>query len=154
MVTDNYKTDLGALVKKYDLTLAELESQIAETKRKKSLVLQTIELSEKEGIFSQDKLFDVPSTPIRTTPIRISDKYAESTLPEAIFDALGNNKDGLDTEEIYAELLRHGFKSKAKNFKSDLYTRLYRLSQNERLISFKEGGLKKYKLPNGGDQKE
>jgi hypothetical protein len=142
---DNHKADLGALVKKYDQAISELEMQIAEAKRKKSLVVQTIDLWEREGIFEeQDKLFEVQPS---STPIRISDKYADSSMPKAIYDVLKNNDEGLGTERIILELQRHGFKSGSQNLKRDVYTRLYRLEKDKKLFSVKEGGLKKYKLP-------
>jgi hypothetical protein len=48
---------------------------------------------------------------------------------------------------ILLELQKNGFKSKSKNLKRDVYTRLFRLEQKEKLISKKEKGIKIYFLP-------
>jgi len=147
-----HRTDLGALVKKYDQIILGLENQITEAKRKKEIVMQAINLLEKEGILEQDKLFELP-------PIQLSEKYAEASMSEAIQDILKSIDHGLSAEEIHTELTRHGYKSKSQNLKRDVYTRMYRLGQIGKLSSFKEGGVKKYKLPEKekeakGEQKE
>ncbi len=48
---DIHNVDLGALLKKYDQVIYDLEMQVAEAKRKKEIVVQTIDIWEREGIF-------------------------------------------------------------------------------------------------------
>jgi len=45
-----HNVDLEALLKEYERVIYDLELEIAEAKRKKEIVLETIEIWEREGI--------------------------------------------------------------------------------------------------------
>lgn len=135
----DYGTDLDLLAKQYSNLIQSLEKQLEETKRKFGMISEVIELLRKEGIYGQDKLFQVP-------PV-LSDRYREMSMGEAIKDILKSDQyKWASVEVIHAELVKNGFKSKSENLKRDIYSRLYRLEKDGVLISKKEGGVKKYSL--------
>jgi hypothetical protein len=137
---DEHNGDLKILAKKYADQVHILESQLAEAKRRLAVVTEAVDLLTKEGIFEQAGLFPI------TTPI--SDKFKDMSMAEAIKVVLESaplNKASAGT--VLLELQRNGFKSASKNFKRDVYTRLFRLEQKKRLLSKKEKGIKIYYLP-------
>jgi hypothetical protein len=136
-------TDLIGLHKKYQDLIVSYQNQIQDATRKMKVVEDAINLLEKEGILEQTELFE-PQVVV------LSDKYSKMTLPEAIKDLLDSG-DSKTSEQIYDELMKNGFQSGSKNFKSDLRTRLYNLSKVGEIVSIKEGEKKKknkYSLPN------
>ncbi len=135
----DYGTDLELLAKQYSNLIQSLEKQLDEAKRKFAMVSEVIELLKKEGLYGQDKLFDVPTV--------LSDRYVEMSMGEAMQDILKSDQyKWASAEIIHAELLKNGYKSKSENLKRDVYSRLYRLEKDGILISKKESGLKKYSL--------
>lgn len=141
----DYGTDLDLLAKQYSNLIQSLEKQLEEAKRKFGMISEVVELLRKEGIYGQDKLFQVP-------PV-LSDRYSEMSMGEAIKDILKSDQyKWASVEVIHAELVKNGFKSKSENLKRDIYSRLYRLEKDGVLISKKEGGVKKYSL--GKSEKE
>ncbi|HMK76435.1 MAG TPA: hypothetical protein VK568_09690 [Thermodesulfobacteriota bacterium] len=135
----DYGADLELLAKQYGNLIQSLEKQLDEAKRKFAMVSEVIELLKKEGLYGQNKLFDVPTV--------LSDRYGEMSMWEAIQDILkSEHYKWASAEVIHAELLKNGFKSKSENLKRDIYSRLYRLEKDGALISRKESGVKKYSL--------
>ena len=132
-------TDLVELHKKYRELIVSYEKQIEDATKKMKVVEDAINLLEKEGILEQNDLFE-------TQPVVLSDKYSAMTLQGAIKDILGSGV-SKTSDEIYDELMKNGFTSESKNFKSDLRTRLYNLSKGGNIISTKDGHKNKYSLP-------
>lgn len=136
--------DLSILGKKYQDRIDSLEKELQEAKRKFTVVSEAIELLKREGVFDQEKLFDIPLT----------DKYRDMNMRKAIEDILKiAQPEKLSVDVIYSELVKNGFKSKSKNVKRDLYTRLFRLEESGRLNSTKKGGVKRYFLPKAEEEK-
>ena len=132
--------DLKILARKYSDQIHALENQLAEAKRRLAVVTEAVELLTKEGIFEQAGLF-----PIST---QISEKYKDMSMSEAIeviLESMPIHKASART--VLLELQRNGFKSASKNFKRDVYTRLFRLEEKGKLDSKKEKGIKIYYLP-------
>jgi Fe2+ transport system protein B len=146
------ETDLSILARKYQERIQFLESELSEEKRKLALVTEMIDLLKKEGIsYEQEKLFDDLS------PV-LSQRYKDMTMTEAIYDILrAHEHEKLSADDIYKELVKNGFglKSKSKNVKRDVYTRLLRLEQGEKLTATKKkkGRPKRYFLPRMGGEK-
>jgi hypothetical protein len=138
--------DLDILVKKYQDIIKSLEIQLEEAKRKFTVISEAIDLLGKEGIFDQEKLFKFPSV--------LDDRYKEMSMWRAIEDILKSNQnEKLSAEIIYSELIKHGFESKSKNLKGDVYSRLSRLEEKGKLNSTKKGGIKRYFLPKKEEEK-
>ena len=137
------ETDLSILARKYQEQIDTLEGKLNEEKRKLALVSQMIELLRNEGIsYEQEKLFE-------TSPV-LSHRYKGMTMTKAIYDILKSHEhEKLSANDIYAELVKNDFSTKAKNLKRDVYTRLLRLETSERLVSTKKkkGRPKRYFLP-------
>ncbi len=133
-----HMTDLNVLAKKYNDIIKSLEGQIDEARKKAAVVSEALELLKKEGILSQEKLF--PDNP----PV-LSDEYKDLTLPDAVLDILGSMKGGAD--DIFDQLMMHGFKSNSKDLRRDLYARLNRMEGKGLITSKKEGRRKIYSLP-------
>lgn len=141
--------DLNVLAKRYKEQVDSLQGQIEEAKRKFVVVSEAIELLKREGVFDGEKL----SQP----PVALSDRYKDKSMPEAIEDVLQSNQPSkLSADAIYSHLVKNGFKSKSKNFKSDVYTRLNRMVKAGKLLSTKKGKgkVKKYSLPKKDDDKK
>lgn len=133
---------LEAIIKKSQVVIDTLMPQIEEARHNIEIAQQAMKLIEKEGTGQQEAL------PLEVAPAIqvISDKYATMSMPEAFTDILLARDEYLGAEEIIAELQKHGFKSKSKNLKRDVYTRLYRLADKGKLLSRKEGPIKKYSV--------
>jgi len=139
-------SELAFLEKKFRDEIELLEHQLMEAKRRLTVVSEAIELLKKEGIFDQEKLFEV-------SPI-LSDRHKDMSLTEAIRDILESASfKKLSAEEIYLELQKHGFKSNSRDPKRDVYTRLWRLRKGGKLFLTKEKGIKKYSLPKKEEEK-
>jgi Fic family protein len=111
--------------------------RLSEARRKLTVVTEAIELLKKEGVFDQDKLF--------STPEILSNKYKDWGMKVAIEDILKSaHGNKASAQYVISELQKHGFVSKSKNLKRDVYTRLFRLQKRGILGARKEGGLKKY----------
>ena len=80
----DYGTDLDLLAKQYGNLIQSLEKQLEEAKRKFGMIAEVIELLRKEGIYGQDKLFQVPAV--------LSDRYNEMSMAEAIKDILKSDQ--------------------------------------------------------------
>jgi hypothetical protein len=139
-----HMADLSILSKKYQERVESLEKELQEAKRKFTVVSEAIELLKREGVFDQEKLFEIPLT----------DRYRGKGMTEAIEDILKlAQPEKLSVDLIYSELVKNGFKSKSKNLKRDLYTRLFRLEEAGKLSSTKKGGVKRYFLPKAEEEK-
>ena len=137
---EEHAGDLSVLSKKYKEQVQALESQLAEAKRRLSVVTEAVELLMKEGVFEQEGLFPISSP--------ISVKYNDMSMPQAIEAVLESTLlRKAPARIILSELEKNGFKSKSKNLKRDVYTRLFRLEHKGKLISKKEKGIKIYFLP-------
>ena len=129
--------DLGLLEKRFRDEIESLELRLSEARRKLTVVTEAIELLKKEGVFDQDKLF--------STPEILSNKYKDWGMKVAIEDILKSaHGNKASAQYVISELQKHGFVSKSKNLKRDVYTRLFRLQKRGILGARKEGGLKKY----------
>lgn len=136
-----HMADLNGLAKKYREQIESLQNQLEEAKRKFTVVSEAIELLKREGIFDQEKLFEMPTV--------ISDQYKDKSMTEAVEDILRvNQPEKLSVDVIYSELVKHGFKSESQNLKGDVYSRLNRMEKSSKLISTKrgEGKMKRYFL--------
>lgn len=70
-------------------------------------------------------------------------------MAEAIFDIL-TNEANLNGKEICQRLEQNGFESLSKTLQRDVYTRLYHLEKNGKIISATNNkGFKGYSLPHG-----
>ena len=140
-------SDLLSLAQKYQELIESLEQQIGEARRKRTVIAEAIDILRKEGVLAQDKLSQIP-------PVNVSQEYSKKrNMTDSICDILQAGK-MLSAEEIYDELMRHGYKSSSQSLKKDVYTRLYRLRISKVLISMKEGGLKKYRINEQGNKQE
>lgn len=129
--------DLGLLEKRFKDEIESLELRLSEARRKLTVVTEAIELLEKEGVFDQEKLF--------STPEILSTKYHDMGMKEAIKDILKSaHGKKASAEYVILELKKHGFISKSKNLKRDVYTRLFRLHKRGILGARKESGLRRY----------
>lgn len=136
---EEHNGDLTILAKKYKDQVLALESQLAEAKRRLAVVTEAVELLTKEGIFEQTGLFPISA--------QISEKYKDMSMSQAIeviLESIPHHK--ASAKIILLELQKNGFRSSSKNFKRDVYTRLFRLEEKGKLISKKEKGIKIYSL--------
>jgi len=140
-------TDLSLLAKRYQEQMQSLQTQIDEVKRKFTVVSETIELLQREGVFDKEN---------PETPIVVSDRYSDKSVPEAIEDILRlNQPNKLPAATIHLELLKYGFKSESKNFKGDVHSILNRMEKSGKILSAKRGkGKKKYFLPKKEEEKK
>jgi len=136
------ETDLSILARKYQERIQALENDLNEEKRKFNLVSEMIELLRKEGIsYEEEKLFDASTV--------LSHRYKDMSMTKAIFDILKSREHKqLSANDVYQGLVKNDFTSRSKNLKRDVYTRLLRLEQNEKIGSTKKkkGQPKRYFL--------
>lgn len=138
---DEHTADLKVLAKKYRDQILLLESQLKEAKRLLSVVDEAAELLVKDGNANQPGLFSGMELPI-------SQKYRNMKMSAAIEDVLEHRPHKkAPAGTIISELQTNGFVTTSKNFKRDVYTRLFRLEEKGRLQAKKEKGIKFYCLP-------
>ena len=134
----NQGVDLELLVRKYEGQVNDLKGKLDEAKKRYTIVSEALKLLRKDGDIDQNKLFQ---------PI-ISAKFKGMSMPDAIENIIESNPNRkASAEEVLSTLIKHGFQSESKNFKSDVYTRLYRLEKRGRLMRRSEKGIFIYYLP-------
>lgn len=132
------KMDLELLARKYEIEVNGHQEKLDEAKKRYTIVSEALKLLRKDGDIDQSQLF---------SPV-ISEKYKGMSMTDAIKDIIKfhpNHK--VSAGDVFSELQKHGYKSKSKNNKRDVFTRLYRLRKNGKLICRIEKGIKKYCLP-------
>jgi hypothetical protein len=147
MTMEENMTDLNLLAKRYQEQIQSLQGQLDEAKRKFTVISEAKELLKREGVFDQENL---------KTPVVISDRYSDKSVPEAIEDVLRTNQPNkLPATTIHLELLKYGVKSESKNFKGDVHSVLNRMEESGKILSAKRGkGKKKYFLPKKEEEKK
>jgi hypothetical protein len=137
---DESGKDLKALARMYRDQISVLESQLEEARRLLSVVTEADALLVSSTSRQQPGLFP-------TAEIPISQRYGQMSMSEAIKDILRlRPQKKASAATVIAELKANGFQSSSKNFKRDVYTRLFRLEEKGRLKSKKEKGVKVYCL--------
>ncbi len=131
-------TDLNQLIKKYKSTIESLQEQINETTEKMNVAYRALQLLQQEGVSQSVLPLSVPES--------ISEKYKNISMNKAIFDVLSNAEKYLNGQEIYDELIKNGFKSGSSNIKRDVYIALYKLLNENKLVSRKHENRKKYMI--------
>ncbi|MCG6534489.1 MAG: hypothetical protein L7F78_07325 [Syntrophales bacterium LBB04] len=122
--------DIETLLTKYNKRVKELEDELSVLRHKLDVLREASEIAKEEGIpTKQDNLFK------ETIPT--SNNYKDMSMPEAILDALSNQE--LTGKEVYAELMRNGFKSTSKSLQGDVYGRLNRLAKDGKITASKHG---------------
>ncbi len=129
---------LESLLTKYAEEIKDFQDKFDEAKKRYLVVSEALELLKKDGYTQQERLF----------PDIISDKYKDISMTDAIKDIIQSNlTHRVSASEVFTALKKHGYQSKSKSMKRDVYVRLYRLRKNEKLICRTEKGIKKYYLP-------
>ena len=135
------KQTIDALKREYELWSAKgkaLEAQSKEAFHNAEIIQETIRLMK-----HREKMPIEPELPLQTVK---TDKYKGMTMAQAIFDVL-TSEPGLNGKEIYQRLEQHGYETESKTLQRDVYTRLYNLDKNGKIISFTDKGFKCYKMP-------
>ena len=142
---DNQVKGLESLAEKYANEINDLQRKLEAAKNRYMVVSEALELLKKDGEADQVELF----------PSLVSEKYKGMSMTDAIKDIIEshpNNK--VSADEVFSALKKHGFQSKSKNLKRDVFTRLYRQRKNGKLICRTEKGIKKYFLPETNSEAE
>lgn len=129
---------LELLLRKYTEEVNGLQDKLDEAKKRYMVISEALELLKKSGYTNQKRLF----------PDIISDKYKDISMTDAIKDIIQSNlTHRVSAGEVFSALKKHGYQTKSKSIKRDVFTRLYRLRKNGKLICRTEKGIKKYYLP-------
>jgi hypothetical protein len=140
-VLRSMKQTIDALKKESELWSAKsksLEAQSKEAFHNAEIIQETIRLMK-----HREKMPIEPELPLQIVK---TDKYKGMTMAQAIFNVL-TSEPGLNGKEIYQRLEQHGYETESKTLQRDVYTRLYNLDKNGKIISFTDKGFKCYKMP-------
>jgi hypothetical protein len=130
--------ELETLAIKYDKQVRALEEQLAEAKRRHQVVSEALSLLRGEGSPEQEKGLQPP----------VTERYRGMSMTVAIKSILKTSQfQRASAAEILSELQKNGYKTKSKQPKRDVHTRLFRMAGKGQVISSKVNGIKKYSLP-------
>lgn len=133
-------SDLSQLLKKYKIEKENLEKQIKEKTEKVKIVYEALKLLEQEGSLQNTQSLSATNT----ERVSLSEKYKGMGLNDSILSLLADSEKYLYGDEIYEELIKHGFSSGSGDIKRDVYISLYRLKKGDKLISRTVEKRKKY----------
>jgi hypothetical protein len=135
---------IETLKKEYEFWVAkakELEMQSKEAFHNAENIQETI------GLIKQREKMSTEPQLLFPTIKKTSDKYKGMSMSQAIIDILRNEPE-LKGSEIFHKLEEHGYESESKNLRRDVYTRLFRITEEGKIIAkTRNGEMKRYSLP-------
>jgi hypothetical protein len=132
---ENSLVQIKSLIKKYQERAETLKRELIEVEQKLNSFKDTYDALQNEN-------------PIKTTidAQPLSDQYSNMSKIEAVLHIMNSDIGrGWRPKDIVQRLLANGFQTKSKNFLRDIYSDLYKLSKDGKVIIMDTPDGKRYK---------